>query len=794
MTEKLILESLNFPVLLQEKRGREWEIVVIEAGLSKNLRFYPAEILRESIELFEGVAVCAYEFDAQAFDHVPTEARNMAPGGFARNTIGWIENVRFDESKQALVARLILTESAKWAMDLLVDVHKADRNPLGFSIDAVGEARNEIMEGRQISRITKIDAVNELTMVTNPAAGGKTLRLVASISQEVGMDWKKILEALRKRPSLLEGFDVENVEEGKAADLLSQIFEAEMARASKKLETMEPAGAGFKEQAGTVVTLQKILRALSEGKVDEAAAMIQAWIESLMAKPAEAPASEPAQAPAAEATPAPQSSPKPAATEGVRDDELRRELSEERVDRALSESKLPAVAQNRIRKMFEGRIASRNEIREAVNEEKDYLATVSGDGNPVGSGTPRGGRSEVTEDQVDKYKKAMDGMLSGNDVDGVRAFSSIHESFRKITGFSGSKAAVGRRIMINMALSIPGEADLDNDDEISEIYKRHNDNLRESISGPGVPTALREALQTTTWAQVFGDSVRRILQKEHADAPFNVWQPLVSDMLPAQDFRTNRLIRVGQFADLSAVGQLGTYPELTEPADEEETAGVQKFGNLFSISWETVVNDDLGKIRQLPKMLGVSASRTLSKRILLTNLANNPTLADSNALISAAHNNNQTAALSQTTLQNAIVQMRKQTALSSGERLFVTPRYLVVPPDLEDLGWELINSRVKKVTNDDATTPNIFNQFYKLDLIVNPWQTDTNDWFLVADPQRHPTFAVFFLGGRREPEIFIQDQMNIGSVLTADKITYKIRHIHETVVQDHRSFAGSIVA
>jgi hypothetical protein len=59
---------------------------------------------------------------------------------------------------------------------------------------------------------------------------------------------------------------------------------------------------------------------------------------------------------------------------------------------------------------------------------------------------------------------------------------------------------------------------------------------------------------------------------------------------------------------------------------------------------------------------------------------------------------------------------------------------------------------------------------------------------MVADPKEVPTMVMGFLNGNREPEMFVQDQPNVGSVFTADKISYKVRHIYGGVIEDHRSF------
>jgi hypothetical protein len=50
-----------------------------------------------------------------------------------------------------------------------------------------------------------------------------------------------------------------------------------------------------------------------------------------------------------------------------------------------------------------------------------------------------------------------------------------------------------------------------------------------------------------------------------------------------------------------------------------------------------------------------------------------------------------------------------------------------------------------------------------------------------------------FFGGREEPELFVQDAPNVGSLFSNDVITYKIRHIYGGGVLDFRGFVGGIV-
>ena len=78
-------------------------------------------------------------------------------------------------------------------------------------------------------------------------------------------------------------------------------------------------------------------------------------------------------------------------------------------------------------------------------------------------------------------------------------------------------------------------------------------------------------------------------------------------------------------------------------------------------------------------------------------------------------------------------------------------------------------------------------------IVVDDW-TDATDWFLVADPSRIETIEISFFNGRQAPELFVQDQATVGSVFTADKISYKIRHIYGGDVIDFRGFYRQVVA
>ena len=78
---------------------------------------------------------------------------------------------------------------------------------------------------------------------------------------------------------------------------------------------------------------------------------------------------------------------------------------------------------------------------------------------------------------------------------------------------------------------------------------------------------------------------------------------------------------------------------------------------------------------------------------------------------------------------------------------------------------------------------------------VSYW-TDDKDWVTVADTNRLPVLEVSFLDGRQEPELFVQDMPNVGSLFANDTITYKIRHIYggAILVDGYKGTTKAVVA
>lgn len=414
------------------------------------------------------------------------------------------------------------------------------------------------------------------------------------------------------------------------------------------------------------------------------------------------------------------------------------------------------------------------QIKEALDSELAYLAKVGGTGKVVGLGES----ASVTQDEKDTLQKAMDGMFERRNIDNVPRFRSLKEAFARITG--RSYWDINPSMMLQESARYVPET-------------QYGMPFRESIDGRRVT----ESVGTSTWAELLGDSITRKMVKEYSLEELSIWRKIVSDVSSVTDFRTQRRMRMGGYGTLPTVGQSGTYNPLTSPTDEEATYSVSKRGGLEDLTFEAIANDDVGAVSRIPVKLGRAAAQTLY-RFVFDFLRNgfSTTIYDGNNLFDATNHGSNTAAnaLSKANLDTAIQVMRTQTAYGDTSETLGgvnAPKYLIVPNELEDLAYRLATSLVLQGATGNAATEPSYLLKYKLEPLVVDYWTDATDWFAVADPAKMPTIEIGFFNGQEQPELFVQDQPTVGSNFTADKVTWKIRHIYGGAILDFRPFYGA---
>lgn len=420
----------------------------------------------------------------------------------------------------------------------------------------------------------------------------------------------------------------------------------------------------------------------------------------------------------------------------------------------ISASKLPQVAKDKLQADFAGRARFvEADVDNAIKAEGEYLARFTESGAvrvPMfGEGSIQlGDRSVQVKDMLDAF---FDPAHKDH-----RKVQSIRECYIEITG--------DRKVT-----GLLRECDMSR--------------LAESLGEAG----LREAIDSTTFADALGTSVTRRMQAIFTGlTDLQKWKA-VAVWTPVNDFRTQERVRIGGYGNLPAVAQSGSYDALTSPGDDKATYAVTKRGGTESITLETIKNDDVRAVRQIPMELALAAANTLYE-FVLDFYRSNAAIYDTKALFHADHGNLFTAALSAAEFATHRLAMVKQTRAGSSKRLGISPRSILVPFELQETAYNLF----VRGTNNDKTYVQTINP----EVIPVPYWTDANDWVTVCDQNVLPVIEIGFLDGKEEPELFVQDMPNVGSLFTNDKITYKIRHIYggDVLVDGEKGTTKAVVA
>lgn len=236
-------------------------------------------------------------------------------------------------------------------------------------------------------------------------------------------------------------------------------------------------------------------------------------------------------------------------------------------------------------------------------------------------------------------------------------------------------------------------------------------------------------------------SVNRTLRAAYELAP-QTWRPL-GRQTTVSDFREVTRAALGDITALEKVKEHGEYKYGT--LDEEGAPiRVEKWGKIIAITWEAIVNDDLGAFTRIPSALGAAAAQTESD-VVWGMVLGNPDFVDGTPIFDAAHGNVAASggAINTTTLAAARAAMRKQKS-KAGHFLNISPEYLVVGPDKELEAFQFTSSNYVPAKNADIND----SRNASLQVIVDARITG-NQWYLFSAPGAVDTFEYAYLEGEQ---------------------------------------------
>jgi len=278
---------------------------------------------------------------------------------------------------------------------------------------------------------------------------------------------------------------------------------------------------------------------------------------------------------------------------------------------------------------------------------------------------------------------------------------------------------------------------------------------------PGVVT-VRETMTTSDFPYLTGDVLDRMMIGAYQDFP-SPWRTFAKVNPNLRDFRT-----VNRYYLDGAEGVWGdAVAELAEPDEASVSEGryqytPKKYAKKMGISWEAILNDDLGAFSDLPARLGRGGARTVSKYV--TGLYVD-TSGPHASLYTAGNGNIVTSnpALSVTALGTALAQWAAFVD-TDGEPIFVEEAILVVCPALKVTANNLMNQLTVDLTADETNRTVRVNNWIigNLQVVVDPYipivassSNGSTSWFLFANPSMgRPALEVGFLSGFADPVLY----------------------------------------
>lgn len=246
-----------------------------------------------------------------------------------------------------------------------------------------------------------------------------------------------------------------------------------------------------------------------------------------------------------------------------------------------------------------------------------------------------------------------------------------------------------------------------------------------------------------------------------AETTYQIWAGKGSN----RDFKEAARVALSEAGNLELVPEGGQFQQdfLGEASARTKVA---TYGKLFSLTRQAIINDDLGLFSKIATKYGSAAKRLVNKMVY-AQLTGNVKMQDNVALFDTKHGNvaGTGEALSVKAIAKAITAMRRQKGITGEATLNITPKYLVVPPELEVTAYQIVNSTAAV----DGVNSGVVNPYKgRFVVVADAELTDPDAWYLVADATQHDTIEVTYLNGVETPRLETRQGFDV------DGIEYKV--------------------
>jgi hypothetical protein len=269
-----------------------------------------------------------------------------------------------------------------------------------------------------------------------------------------------------------------------------------------------------------------------------------------------------------------------------------------------------------------------------------------------------------------------------------------------------------------------------------------------------------------------------------------------------RDFRTANVIGVyGLQSTLNEVKERGEYQNRTL-GDGKVGNVVKKYGSQFGLSWEDIINDDLGAFTDTAMRLSNAAARTemlLATKLIAQSSGPNTSLFGTpvaHPIDGTSITNKDVLTLNADNLFSTVNAMQNQLDFD-GYPIIVDGFHLVVPPKKQKAALEAVNpaaliavgvgnAAARQTSANVTALLNIkihVNSFLPL---VDTTHGDTT-WYVIADIANGTAAQMNFLAGHEAPEVVMKapnkSSVNggMGSPMDgdfeSDTLRWRVRHV-----------------
>jgi hypothetical protein len=349
-----------------------------------------------------------------------------------------------------------------------------------------------------------------------------------------------------------------------------------------------------------------------------------------------------------------------------------------------------------------------------------------------GAAPDPGFRVSVTSDERDKFRAA------GQDSLCLRA------------GIAVEKPAAGAQDLMGHSL---------------REMARHSLLLANEATGGNVMEMVGRAMTTSDFPALLSNVANKSLLAGYETAPesWNTWCATGS----VSDFKTHDLLAASETEDLDQINEASPYG-YGKRGESKEQMQIATFGKLFAITRQTIINDDLAAMTDIPRAHGEAAARKIGD-VAYAVLTANAAMRDNVALFHSNHGNLGTnGVISEITIAEAIKLMALQKDLLGKRRLNINPQFFIAPQSIRGAAEIFFASNQFSGAAADSTRSNP----YAGGRFVQVYDARLDDasatGYYFAGP-KGKTVTVFFLNGQQAPYMETRQGWSV------DGVEYKVR-------------------